>query len=200
MLKTDLRSHPRRSTHLHSTHLNPQPRPPKPRIRPGTSPPSPKRLPFEHHLFVYTCTWLKYRCSWKEFVDGFPHGHAHRNPESAAGICPPTPKRLPFAHLLPNLFPFPVDQISLHRSKFILASGENSVYNTQQEECYFNGNSIERTSYDVSAMKLLVHLRNRQPEISSFGTVQKSPICGKNTFTIYAGFAPPYMAIKRLLR
>ena len=46
----------------------------------------------------------------------------------------------------------------------------------------------------------IVLTETEQKGLEKLGTVQKSPICGKNTFTIYSGFAPPYMAIKRLLR
>jgi len=71
-------------------------RPPKPRTRPGvvlrpqgvskqTRPPNPKRLPFAHRLFVYTCTWRTCRCSWF-FIRGrlFLHGHARQSSESVA--------------------------------------------------------------------------------------------------------------------
>jgi hypothetical protein len=52
--------------------------------------------------------------------------------------------------------------------------------------------SIERGLF-----KMLLRLGAQLLQL--FGTVQKSPICGKNTFTICIRFAQPYVAMKCLL-
>ena len=52
----------------------------------GTSPPTPKRLPFAHHLFVY---------SWFSFVDGFPPQTRPPKPTTRRTDKPTQPEATP---------------------------------------------------------------------------------------------------------
>jgi len=107
LLKTGLRAHPRRSTHLHPTHPTSRTRPPKPTTRRRDKPTQSEATPIctssirLHLHLAHTCPGG--RCQGVQVFVVFhswmvsPHGHARQNPEPAAGTSPPTPKRIPFA-------------------------------------------------------------------------------------------------------